>query len=73
MKFYIKTKTGRRANGFESDRGSLNHAVPENSYHALCGAEPGRRADWSSYSGDRVTCPKCINKLAGIQDPEIIK
>lgn len=48
--------------------GPLYHAVPESSWTALCGREPGRRsAGWNdhpSQHGDAVTCPRCLKKLA---------
>lgn len=76
-KITISTKTGRRVTGSESDHGNVTHARVNGSYRALCGTEPGRRSDWSSYSTEldyreactqawahnAVTCRKCEKAL----------
>ena len=71
----ISEKTGRMANGINSDHGIKTHARINGSYKALCGTEPGRTADWSSYSmtldikeaerkaGKLITCEKCKDNL----------
>jgi hypothetical protein len=63
----IRVKAGRCANGFELDHGRVNHAVPNGSYKALCGTQPGRRSVGWNYPFPRldatVTCPKCLKKL----------
>ena len=55
--------TGSRANGAEADGGRLYHAVPAKSQRALCGATPGRRSDWSTAPGERVTCTRCVARI----------
>lgn len=60
-------RTGRCANGFERDGGTIIHAVPRHSDRALCGVRPGRRSagwseNWDCYS--QATCPRCLKKLA---------
>ena len=57
----ILRMTGRCANGAERDGGTRYHAVFD--WRALCGAKPGRLSDWSSYPGEAVTCPRCLNRL----------
>jgi len=54
----------------ERDGGTLYHAVNinEDDYPswktALCGAKPGRTGNgWSSYTGEKVTCPRCNKRL----------
>lgn len=62
------TKTGRRANGAQRDHGTKVHAVRFGEYAAVCGTEPGRRADWSTpYKTRDVTCPRCLARLAKVQ------
>ena len=59
-------KIGRCANGFERGKGHIFHAVPPNSWSALCGAQPGRQsAGWNSEPDPQqaVTCPRCLKKL----------
>lgn len=64
MKNYeILRKTGRCANGNEMDGGVLYHAVIDGK--ALCGTTPSRLSSWGLWSGEKVTCPKCIKKLEG--------
>lgn len=69
MEIKIKKKLGRLANGFESDKGSIWHALPVNAngyteHKALCGTEPGRRSvGWSFDDGAEVTCQRCARKL----------
>lgn len=56
--------TGRCANGAERDGGTIYHAIANGSWFALCGVKPGKRsAGWSSYFGDKVTCPRCLKKM----------
>lgn len=57
-------RTGSLRTGREADRGKLYHAVPHNGWRALCGKEPGLRADWATYPGDAVTCRRCLNLMA---------
>lgn len=55
---------GRCADGAERDGGSLFHAVKNESWVAICGAQPGRRsAGWSQHIGDVVTCSRCLARL----------
>ncbi len=62
--YYVARKTGRCANGSESDGGTLWHAIPKDSYVSLRGTEPGKRsAGWSEHEGQKVTCPRCMKKL----------
>ena len=68
--YAILRKTGRRSNGAERGKGPVYHAVPASSCRALCGTQPGDRSDWSSYTGDAVTCPRCVTKLAKLQVAE---
>jgi hypothetical protein len=74
MKIYGRYKGGRLANGFESDRGTIIHAVPEHSRKALCGTEPGKRRSvgWLPFDEwlvlDEVTCKKCLKKLEKINE-----
>lgn len=59
--------TGRCANGWQRDSGTLYHAVPGTSEwsKALCGAQPGRRSNgWSDYRAAAPTCPRCLAVLA---------
>ena len=62
--FDILRLTGARRNGAERDGGRLYHAVE--GYRALCGKEPGRLSDWSTYPGERVTCKRCVARLEEI-------
>lgn len=60
--------TGRCASGAERDGGAIFHAVPEAEHYrwgkAVCGAKPGSRGNgWGEYSGDAVTCTRCLKKL----------
>jgi hypothetical protein len=62
--FSARTKAGRCANGAERDHGKVSHAVPVNSWKAICGTEPGRTsAGWSSFASPAITCPRCRRKL----------
>lgn len=45
----------------ERGKGYRWHAVPGGVGKALCGAEPA--IQWSTYPGDRTTCPRCLRKL----------
>lgn len=57
---------GRCANGAERDGGTLFHAVPAESWKALCGSQPGRRsAGWGTPWKDEqpVTCPRCLKRM----------
>ena len=64
---------GRCANGAEQDGGTRWHAVPAESWKALCGAEPGRRsAGWGPWDrreaeGQEVTCPRCLKRMTNKQ------
>lgn len=57
--------TGRCANGFQRDSGTLYHAVMFGKSAAVCGAKHGKRSRWSEYHGEKVTCPRCNKKLTG--------
>jgi len=64
--------TGRCINGAERDGGKLWHAVNEDDYPswktALCGAKPGERGNgWSSYPGEKITCPRCNKRLGELE------
>jgi hypothetical protein len=59
--------TGRCANGAERDAGRLIHAVPDGTWTALGGIEPGRRSAGWSMNRDcenftAPTCPRCRRK-----------
>lgn len=59
---------GRLASGSEGGKGVLVHAVQNDRYDALCGAEPGpRSAGWKEYlpsdSIPAVTCKRCLSKI----------
>ena len=74
-KVTISEKTGRMANGINADHGVKTHARINGSNKALCGTEPGRRADWSSYgielsymqacnkADSLITCVRCRTAL----------
>lgn len=65
--YSVKVLAGRCANGSELDSGTRWHAVPTDSWTAICGAKPGRRsAGWSSWyvKDQAVTCPRCAKKVA---------
>jgi len=64
--YSVRSLAGRCRNGAERDHGTRFHAVPAESWRALCGAEPGRHSiGWSDYGRNQaVTCPKCAAKLA---------
>lgn len=69
--YRITQLIGRACSGAELGHGTRNHAVPLDSYTALCGAHPGRRsAGWSSYEEDAVTCPRCLKKIEAIKKEE---
>lgn len=54
---------GRCTDGAERGAGRHWHAVEGGV--ALCGARYGRwSAGWTEYQGERVTCPKCLRKMA---------
>jgi hypothetical protein len=61
--------TGRGRTGSDS-MGTLVHAVESVDGElcfetAVCGARPGKRSNgWSDYRPARVTCPKCLKKMA---------
>jgi hypothetical protein len=60
-------KIGRCANGAERGKGFVYHAVENGRWQALCGAQPGRlSAGWQNEPEplEKVTCPKCLKKLA---------
>lgn len=63
--------SGRCANGFERDRGSVIHALPAGTEYwgtALCGAKPGRRsAGWAAMQGSSLTCVACAKKVCSAQ------
>ena len=62
--FRIRRLAGRCLNGYERDSGTRHHAVPSDSWRALCGAYPGKRsAGWSEWDEKEVTCPRCLKKL----------
>ena len=66
--YFAKRKIGRCSNGAERDKGYVYHAV-SSGWTALCGAEPGRMsAGWQNEPEplERVTCPRCIKKLASL-------
>lgn len=73
MRVYAKHLAGQCRSGADS-KGALAHAVPVNSYTALCGRTYGRRsAGWSDYLDQQVTCPRCLRKMAQMSDVEVIQ
>ena len=72
MDYTIQRLTGRCTDGAERGCGIKWHALPKDSWKALCGAQPGRRsAGWSDQKwatpngivGETVTCPRCLVKI----------
>lgn len=63
-------KTGNCRTGYESNGGGTYHAVPSNGVWpgyapALCGTKPRKGGNgWSSYPGQAVECPKCLDAIA---------
>jgi hypothetical protein len=65
----ILRKIGRCANGAERDSGRIYHAVE--GWTAICGAQPGRTsAGWSHEEGSRITCQRCMKRLARLDHCE---
>lgn len=67
MNYEIKMKAGPLRNGAERGHGSVFHAVPlghRDTTAALCGTAP--RIMWSDWlpANPKVTCPRCLKKLA---------
>lgn len=64
----IAYATGQCRTGSERG-GPRYHAVEGSDFGpALCGYRPGRRSNgWSDYEGEQLTCPKCIKKLAKLE------
>jgi hypothetical protein len=63
-----RVKAGRCSNGYERDGGRVVHAVAPNRHAAVCGTAPGdRSAGWSEYPSLAVTCPKCLKKIARLE------
>lgn len=60
-KLNILCRAGGLRNGYEHDRGSIWHAVSDESAAsgagAVCGVQPA--IQWSTREGDYVTCPRC--------------
>lgn len=75
MIYECLTMTGRCSNGFQRDAGKLWHAVRSTGgdwTKAICGAVPGKRGNgWSMLLGKKVTCPRCLKKLAKLTNPTI--
>ncbi len=64
VELFIKAKAGRRANGNESDKGLITHAVlGKHGLTALCGTKPTH--DWGEWEESKVTCEKCLKRLNG--------
>jgi hypothetical protein len=49
-----------------SSLGSVYHAVTPYCRPALCGNEPGPSSHWAEQPADKVTCPLCVKRLAGM-------
>lgn len=67
MKVTPRRKNGRCSSGAERGRGYVYHAVPGDSWTALCGSEPGRlSAGWNQNIDPdaKVTCSRCLKKMA---------
>ncbi|RIW17922.1 hypothetical protein [Vibrio harveyi] len=64
VQVFFKTKAGRNATGYSSDKGEIVHAIIGNNgkhgYTALCGASP---KDWSEWEEAEATCEKCLKRL----------
>ncbi len=57
VELFIKSKAGCRANGNESDKGVITHAVlGKHGLTALCGTKPTH--DWGEWEESKVTCEK---------------
>lgn len=69
----VRRLAGRCANGAERDRGAVWHAVPKDSWTALCGAKPGKRsAGWSSEQPEgAASCEKCNRKVLKMAEPAV--
>ena len=74
MKVWYITKAGSLRNGFNPNRGHVNHIyISDEKYshledEALCGARP--RLFWDNHWTEEPTgkvCPKCVRKLEALQ------
>lgn len=69
MSFVPKSLAGKCRNGFQSDAGTLFHALPKDHKSfaaALCGAFPqGMSAGWSTWEpeGAEINCSRCLTKI----------
>lgn len=71
MNLQILRLAGRCSDGAERDGGTLFHVVPEGSWKALCGAQPGRRSvGWSAYVRATPSCIRCVSKQQKIEQRE---
>lgn len=62
IEMFVRSKAGRRANGGESDRGVVTHAIiGKHGLIALCGTKPAH--DWAEWEETNLTCEKCLKRL----------
>lgn len=67
LAFDPRVKLGRLANGFQSDHGTVIHAVCR--LGSYCGTKPGgrRSVGWSEPEDSPVNCPKCLEKIKMVE------
>lgn len=62
--FIPRTMKGT-ARSYADNPGKLFHGVLPGNHVAICGTRPGQTsAGWDNFVGKRVTCPKCLKRLA---------
>ena len=59
MKAYVKA--GRLVNGWERGKGTVVHAVSENSAESVCGQRPA--IAWAERELHQINCAKCMDKV----------
>ena len=65
--YQVMSLAGRCSNGAELDHGTKYHAVEFCNHRAFCGAKPGKRSVGWSREFKEVSCPRCLAKLARIE------
>ena len=64
-KQYIPRAMKGTARSYADNPGKLFHRLLPGEQAAICGTKPGpTSAGWDVFVGKRVTCPKCLKKLA---------
>lgn len=77
-KQYIPRTMKGTARSYADNPGKLWHGVLPGEEAAICGTKPGKTsAGWDSFVGKRVTCHKCLKRLALLpkdptEDPDYI-